>query len=96
MPFESNECSCKPVDVEPVEIADADYALVKTHAYSVRDRETSRQISLGYDVDTSDVLSQLSTQAAVLPWGLPHCPQQLPDLGQGMYCLLGPLPEQRT
>ncbi|MBP3330770.1 MAG: hypothetical protein J6L89_08055 [Clostridia bacterium] len=47
-------------------IADADYALVKTHAYSVRDRETSRQISLGYDVDTSDVLSQLSTKAAAM------------------------------
>ena len=40
--------------------------------------------------DKLDSQAELSTLAAALPWGLPHCPQQLPDLGQGVHCLLDP------
>ena len=38
-------------------IADGNYSEISDFAYSVRDRETSRQVSLGYDVDTSEILS---------------------------------------
>lgn len=52
-------------------IADGDYSSVSTYAYSVRDRVTSRQISLGYDVDTSSVLSELKAEASALSTAQP-------------------------
>ncbi|MBQ7957095.1 MAG: hypothetical protein IJ279_03565 [Clostridia bacterium] len=54
-------------------ISDGDYSLIKTYAQAVRDRETSRQLCLGYDVDTSEVISSLSTQAASLGNIQPSC-----------------------
>ena len=47
-------------------ISKGDYSLVSQYAYAVRDRETSRQVSLGYDVDTSAVLSELRAEASSL------------------------------
>ncbi len=48
------------------EIADGNYSGISEYAYSVRDRETSRQVSLGYDVDTSEILSSLRAEASSL------------------------------
>ena len=45
-------------------IAEGNYSEIKNYTYSVRDRETSRQISLGYDVDTSAVISTLKSDAS--------------------------------
>ncbi len=47
-------------------IADGNFSEISEYAYSVRDRETSRQVSLGYDVDTSEILSSLRTEASSL------------------------------
>lgn len=47
-------------------ISDEDYELSSEYAYSLRDRETSRQISLGYDVDTSDVLDSLNSRISAI------------------------------
>ena len=47
-------------------ISEEKYSDIEKYAHSVRDRETSRQISLGYEVDTADVMSDLSTQAAAM------------------------------
>ncbi len=44
-------------------ISDSSYSSISEYAYKVRDRETSRQISLGHDVDTSSVLSSLKAKA---------------------------------
>lgn len=52
-------------------VSEGDYSAVPEYAYSVRDRETSRQVSLGYDVDTSAVLSELRAQASALSSVLP-------------------------
>ncbi len=47
-------------------IADGDYSEISEYAYSVRDRETSRQVSLGYDVDTTGILESLRAEASGL------------------------------
>lgn len=47
-------------------LSEGDYSSVSELAYSVRDRETSRQVSLGYDVDTSAVLAELRSESASL------------------------------
>lgn len=47
-------------------IADGNYSDVSDFAYSVRDRETSRQVSLGYDVDTTEILQSLKAEASGL------------------------------
>lgn len=47
-------------------ISAGDYSELSEFTYSVRDRETSRQISLGYDVDTTSVISSLKAQASAL------------------------------
>ncbi|MBE6783315.1 MAG: hypothetical protein E7536_04825 [Ruminococcaceae bacterium] len=47
-------------------IANGNYSEIDNYTYAVRDRETSRQISLGYDVDTSAVISSLNTEASGL------------------------------
>ncbi len=48
-----------------------DFSSVSELAYSVRDRETSRQVSLGYDVDTSAVLAELRSESASLSSVMP-------------------------
>ncbi len=53
-------------------ISAGDYASLSDFAYSVRDRETSRQVSLGYDVDTSAVLSELRAEASSLSSIMPQ------------------------
>ena len=47
-------------------IADGNYSDIAEYAYSVRDRETSRQVSLGYDVDTTGILNSLRAEASGL------------------------------
>lgn len=53
-------------------LSDGDYSAVSDLAYSVRDRETSRQVSLGYDVDTSAVLSELRAESSSLSSVMPE------------------------
>lgn len=45
-------------------ISDGNYAEIENHAFSVRDRETSRQISLGYNINTAAFISSLKTEAS--------------------------------
>ncbi len=52
-------------------ISNGDYSSADSYAYKVRDRETSKQISLGHDVDTSTVLSSLRTEAQSMSVGEP-------------------------
>ncbi len=47
-------------------ISNGDFSSAGEFAYSVRDRETSKQISLGYDVDTSSIISNLKAQISAL------------------------------
>lgn len=47
-------------------IADGNYSEVSSYAYSVRDRETSRQLSLGYEINTENILASLRTKASSL------------------------------
>ncbi len=52
-------------------LSEGDYSSVSELAYSVRDRETSRQVSLGYDVDTSAVLAELRAESSSLSSVMP-------------------------
>ncbi len=45
-------------------ISDGDYEKIESHVFSVRDRETSRQISLGYNINTSGFISSLKAEAS--------------------------------
>ena len=45
-------------------VSNGDYEKIESHVFSVRDRETSRQISLGYNVDTSGYISTLKAEAS--------------------------------
>lgn len=45
-------------------ISKGDYEEIENYAFAVRDRETSRQISLGYNINTAGFISSLKAEAA--------------------------------